>query len=178
MACHSDQALDLVHGINQQTRAILAAIPYQKNRAILHTDTHFLPATKRCWAAWNYTAKSGAKPSSKQHVSVNYLINRLQPLPEKLRDTQIIVSLNPATEPDPTLIHQEIHYSHPVFDMHAIRAQKELPLIQGSSSVWYCGAWTGFGFHEDGLRSGELVAEALIERVHSPLALHPTQDAQ
>ena len=178
MACHSDQTLDLVHGINQQARDILAAIPYQKNRAILHTDTHFLPEEKRCWAAWNYTAKSGAKPSSKQHVSVNYLINRLQPLPDKLQRTQIIVSLNPSTEPDPKLVHQEIHYSHPVFDMGAIQAQKELPLIQGSSSIWYCGAWTGFGFHEDGLRSGELVAEALIESIRSPLKSQPIQDAQ
>ena len=178
MACHSDQTLDLVHGINQQARDILAAIPYQKNRAILHTDINFLPTEKRCWAAWNYTAKSGAKLSSKQHVSVNYLINRLQPLPEKLQSTQIIVSLNPSSEPDPSLIHQEIHYSHPVFDMGAIQAQKELPLIQGLSSVWYCGAWTGFGFHEDGLRSGELVAEALIESVRSPLKSQPIQDAQ
>ena len=169
MACHSDQTLDLVHGIDQQARNILAAIPYQKNRAILHTDIRFLPEAKRCWAAWNYTAKSGDKPNTKQHVSVNYLINRLQPLPKQLQDTQIIVSLNPSEEPDPKLVHQEIHYSHPVFDMSAIQAQKELPLIQGSSSIWYCGAWTGFGFHEDGLRSGELVAEALIESVRQPI---------
>lgn len=169
MACHSDQALDLVHGIDQQARKILAAVPYQKNRAILHTDIRFLPEAKRCWAAWNYTAKSGDKPNSKQHVSVNYLINRLQPLPDELQDIQIIVSLNPSEEPDPKLVHQEIHYSHPVFDMRAIQAQKELPLIQGTSSIWYCGAWTGFGFHEDGLRSGELVAEALIESIRQPV---------
>ncbi|MBU3609821.1 NAD(P)-binding protein [Polynucleobacter wuianus] len=177
MACHSDQTLDLVHGIDQQARNILAAIPYQKNRAILHTDIRFLPEEKRCWAAWNYTAKAGTTPSSKQHVSVNYLINRLQPLPEKLQNTQIIVSLNPASEPNMKLVHQEIHYSHPVFDMNAIQAQKELPLIQGSSSIWYCGAWTGFGFHEDGLRSGELVAEALIESIRSPLNSATKQDA-
>ena len=169
MACHSDQTLDLVHGIDQQARNILVAIPYQKNRALLHTDIRFLPEAKRCWAAWNYTAKSGDKLNAKQHVSVNYLINRLQPLPVQLQDTQIIVSLNPSEEPDPKLVHQEIHYSHPVFDMSAIQAQKELPLIQGSSSIWYCGAWTGFGFHEDGLRSGELVAEALIESVRQPI---------
>ena len=177
MACHSDQTLDLVHGIDQQARNILSAIPYQKNRAILHTDIRFLPEEKRCWAAWNYTAKAGTTPSSKQHVSVNYLINRLQPLPEKLQNTQIIVSLNPASEPNMKLVHQEIHYSHPVFDMSAIQAQKELPLIQGSSSIWYCGAWTGFGFHEDGLRSGELVAEALIESIRSPFNSAPKQDA-
>ena len=169
MACHSDQTLDLVHGIDQQARNILAAVPYQKNRAILHTDIRFLPEAKRCWAAWNYTAKSGDKPNAKQHVSVNYLINRLQPLPDQLQDTQIIVSLNPSEEPDPILVHQEIHYAHPVFDMSAIQAQKELPLIQGTSSIWYCGAWTGFGFHEDCLRSGELVAEALIESIRQPI---------
>ena len=178
MACHSDQTLELVHGIDQQARNILAAIPYQKNRAILHTDSNFLPDVKRCWAAWNYTAKAGAAPSSKQHVSVNYLINRLQPLPDALKDTQIIVSLNPSSEPNPKLVHQEIHYSHPIFDMGAIQAQKELPLIQGASSIWYCGAWTGFGFHEDGLRSGELVAEALIESIRSPLNIIPRQDAR
>jgi predicted NAD/FAD-binding protein len=178
MACHSDQTLELVHGIDQQARNILAAIPYQKNRAILHTDSNFLPDAKRCWAAWNYTAKAGAAPSSKQHVSVNYLINRLQPLPDALKDTQIIVSLNPSSEPNPKLVHQEIHYSHPIFDMGAIQAQKELPLIQGASSIWYCGAWTGFGFHEDGLRSGELVAEALIESIRSPLNSIPRQDAR
>ena len=178
MACHSDQTLELVHGISTQAKNILSAIPYQKNRAILHTDIRFLPETKRCWAAWNYTAKSGIAPSSKQHVSVNYLINRLQPLPQALQNTPIIVSLNPTTEPDPKLVHKEIFYSHPVFDMSAIQAQKELPLIQGVSSIWYCGAWTGFGFHEDGLRSGELVAEALIESMRLPIQITPKQDAQ
>jgi predicted NAD/FAD-binding protein len=178
MACHSDQSLEILHGIHRDAKNILAAIPYQKNRAILHTDIRFLPSVKRCWAAWNYTAKSGAMPSAKQHVSVNYLINRLQPLPPELQDLQIIVSLNPLTDPDPKLVHQEIHYAHPVFDMGAIQAQKELPLIQGNASIWYCGAWTGFGFHEDGLRSGELVAEALLESLRSPIKSSPKQDAQ
>jgi predicted NAD/FAD-binding protein len=102
----------------------------------------------------------------------------LQPLPKELQSTPIIVSLNPTSEPDPKLVHQEIHYAHPVFDMRAIQAQKELPLIQGASSIWYCGAWTGFGFHEDGLRSGELVAEALIESLHSPAENAHQQDVR
>ena len=178
MACHSDQSLGLVEGISIEARNILAAIPYQNNRAILHTDRRFLPETKRCWAAWNYTAHSGALPSSRQYVSVNYLINRLQPLPKGLEHTPIIVSLNPATEPDPKLVHAEIHYAHPVFDMRAIQAQKELPLIQGLSSIWYCGAWTGFGFHEDGLRSGELVAEDLLERLRHQIKTHPVHDSE
>lgn len=175
MACHSDQTLNLVHGITQDARNILASVPYQQNRAILHTDTDFLPANERCWAAWNYTAKSGTTPTAQQHVSVNYLINRLQPLPKELQQTQIIVSLNPLTNPKQHLVHQEIHYAHPVFDMRAVQAQKELPLIQGNSSIWYCGAWTGFGFHEDGLRSGELVAKDLMESISHRIQLNSTQ---
>ena len=178
MACHSDQTLELVHGIDQNARNILASVPYQKNRAILHTDINFLPTTERCWAAWNYTAKSGATPTAQQHVSVNYLINRLQPLPKAFESTQIIVSLNPLTDPDPKLVHEEIHYSHPVFDMRAVQAQKELPLIQGNSSIWYCGAWTGFGFHEDGLRSGELVAMDLMESISHRVKSSSIKDAQ
>ncbi len=178
MACHSDQTLELVHGIDQDARNILASVPYQKNRAILHTDINFLPATERCWAAWNYTAKSGTTPTAQQHVSVNYLINRLQPLPKAFKNTQIIVSLNPLTDPNPKLVHEEIHYSHPVFDMRAVQAQKELPLIQGKSSIWYCGAWTGFGFHEDGLRSGELVAMDLMEKIAHRVLPSSIKDAQ
>lgn len=178
MACHSDQTLELVHGIDQDARNILASVPYQKNRAILHTDRNFLPTTERCWAAWNYTAKSGATPTAQQHVSVNYLINRLQPLPSAFDGTQIIVSLNPLTDPNPSLVHEEIHYSHPVFDMRAIQAQKELPLIQGNSSIWYCGAWTGFGFHEDGLRSGELVAMDLMEKITHRTLPNSIKDVQ
>lgn len=178
MACHSDQTLELVHGIDQDARKILASVPYQKNRAILHTDRNFLPTTERCWAAWNYTAKSGATPTAQQHVSVNYLINRLQPLPSAFDDTQIIVSLNPLTDPNPSLVHEEIHYSHPVFDMRAVQAQKELPLIQGNSSIWYCGAWTGFGFHEDGLRSGELVAMDLMEKITHRTLPNSIKDVQ
>ena len=165
MACHSDESLALIEGLDQESTNLLGAVLYQKNRAILHTDKRFLPETERCWAAWNYTAKSGALPSSQQHVSVNYLINRLQPLPEAFKKIPVIVSLNPINDPDPKLVYRKIEYAHPVFNMRAIQAQKELPLIQGRSSLWYCGAWTGFGFHEDGLRSGELVANALIEHL-------------
>lgn len=82
------------------------------------------------------------------------------------------------TEPDSGLVHAEIHYSHPVFDMPAIQAQKELPLIQGQSSIWYCGVWTGFGFHEDGFGSGELVAEDLMESIRSQIKTNPLQDAR
>ena len=172
MACHSDQSLRLLHGIDTATQSVLGAIPYQPNRAILHTDASFLPEHKRCWAAWNYTAQAKQDGVAEDCVSVSYLINRLQPLPPELNDIPIIVTLNPLREPDPSKVFQEIRYAHPVFDMRATDAQAGLPLIQGKSSIWYCGAWTGYGFHEDGLRSGEFVANAILDQnkqsQHSP----------
>lgn len=177
MACHSDQSLHLLRGIDAASQTILSAIPYQANRAILHTDTSFLPTRKRCWAAWNYTAQAKNADVAEDCVSVSYLINRLQPLPSTIKNIPIIVTLNPLREPDPSKVFQEIRYAHPVFDMRATDAQASLPLIQGKSSVWYCGAWTGYGFHEDGLRSGELVADAILERSKQPNSLHtpPTE---
>jgi predicted NAD/FAD-binding protein len=172
MACHSDQSLQLLNGIDSASQSILSAIPYQANRAILHTDASFLPERKRCWAAWNYTAQAKSDDVSEDTVSVSYLINLLQPLPPALKDIPIIVTLNPLREPDPSKVFQEIRYAHPVFDMRATDAQAGLPLIQGQSSVWYCGAWTGYGFHEDGLRSGEMVAEAILERSKQSSGLH------
>jgi predicted NAD/FAD-binding protein len=172
MACHSDQSLRLLHGIDSASQSILSAIPYQPNRAILHTDASFLPQRKRCWAAWNYTAQTKNTDVPEDTVSVSYLINLLQPLPSELSDIPIIVTLNPLREPDPNTVLQEIRYAHPVFDMRATDAQAGLPLIQGKSSVWYCGAWTGYGFHEDGLRSGETVAEAILERSKHPVSIH------
>lgn len=178
MACHSDQSLGLLNGIDLDSQAILSSIPYQPNRAILHTDASFLPTNKRCWAAWNYTAQAKNNLAAQDSVSVSYLINRLQPLPSELNDIPIIVTLNPLREPDPNTVLQEIRYAHPVFDMRATQAQSSLALVQGKSSVWYCGAWTGYGFHEDGLRSGELVAEAILERFHQPSHTHtPKQTA-
>jgi predicted NAD/FAD-binding protein len=177
MACHSDQSLSLLHGINSASQSILSAIPYQANRAILHTDASFLPERKRCWAAWNYTAQAKSDDVAEDTVSVSYLINLLQPLPPALKDIPIIVTLNPLREPNPSKVFQEIRYAHPVFDMRATDAQAGLPLIQGKSSVWYCGAWTGYGFHEDGLRSGETVAEAILERSKHPASI-PTSPAE
>ncbi|MEY3893034.1 MAG: hypothetical protein RLZZ145_1068, partial [Pseudomonadota bacterium] len=175
MACHSDESLKLLHGIDEFDRSLLAAIPYQSNRAVLHRDANLLPRTKRCWAAWNY--KTNYSNNQIQAVSVDYLINKLQPLPTALQHEPIIVSLNPLVEPKPDLVFKEIAYSHPIFDAKAISAQKNLSLIQGKGGIWFCGAWTGYGFHEDGLRSGELVAADLAASLHAPLKRPPLQSA-
>ena len=162
MATHSDETLQMLADPSNDEHLILSAINYQQNRAVLHTDASVLPQEKRCWAAWNYTTNSSIEAENKR-VCVNYLINKLQPLPESWNNQPIIVSLNPVIEPASETIRADIEYAHPIFDEAAINAQSNLPLIQGSNNTWFCGAWTGYGFHEDGLRSGELVAEAIHE---------------
>ena len=161
LACHSDQSLALLADAGHEERALLGAIRYQPNRAVLHTDTSVLPTRQKAWAAWNYErAASDAKESSR--VCLHYLINRLQPLPWT---TPVVVSLNPSRRIAPDKIIGTYHYSHPVFDTAAIAAQRRLPQIQGRSNTWFCGAWTRYGFHEDGLMSGLAVSAALRERL-------------
>jgi predicted NAD/FAD-binding protein len=160
MACHSDQALRLLgHEASASEREVLGAIRYQPNHAVLHTDASVLPEKPRAWAAWNYERAASAGVESAQ-VCLHYLINRLQPLPV----TQpVIVSLNPQREINPTQVLGEYAYEHPVFDLAAIRAQAQLPALQGQRHTWFAGAWTGYGFHEDGLKSGLQAARALID---------------
>lgn len=156
MACHSDQALALLSDAHADERALLSAIRYQPNRAVLHSDASCLPRKRKAWSAWNYQSAT----SSAARVCVHYLINRLQPLPFT---TPVIVSLNPIEAPDPRCVIDEFSYSHPVFDAGAIAAQSSLARIQGARNTWFAGAWTGYGFHEDGLKSGLAVAEALAQ---------------
>ncbi|MDD2873949.1 MAG: FAD-dependent oxidoreductase [Azoarcus sp.] len=156
-ACHSDQTLALL-GDNASVgeRRILGGVSYQANTAVVHTDEALLPRRRKVWSAWNYLAGAGAVDA--RPVSVSYLINRLQPLPF---DTPVVVSLNPFRPPRADRILRTIHYAHPVFDQAAIDAQAALPSIQGRNRSWFAGAWTGYGFHEDGLKSAVAVAERL-----------------
>ncbi len=166
LACHSDQALALLKDVTPQERAVLGAIRYQPNRAVLHTDPSLLPARRKVWSAWNYSSKpltGGAAGESA--VCVHYLINKLQPLPAAWADRPLIVSLNPVVEPREEHVLREIDYAHPVFDGAAILAQRRLPELQGRQHTWFCGAWTGYGFHEDGLKSGLAVAAQLAAKL-------------
>jgi uncharacterized protein len=155
MACHSDQALALLATPSARQQQILGAIKYHPNVAVLHTDTRLLPERKRAWAAWNYLAPY------EQHggdVSLSYLINRLQPLPFK---QAVVVTLNPPFEPAADKSIARINYAHPVYLPESVAAQRDLPQIQGEGGLWFAGAWTRYGFHEDGLRAGIAVAQAL-----------------
>jgi predicted NAD/FAD-binding protein len=156
LACHTAQALAMIERPSGAERRILGAIPYQRNRAVLHTDARLLPRRKTLWSAWNYIA--GAAQRGSRPVGVSYLINKLQPLPFR---TPVIVTLNPPLEPDPRHVLGEFEYEHPVFGPDAPAAQAALESIQGERGLWFCGAWAGHGFHEDGLRSALAVANAL-----------------
>jgi len=157
LAGHSDQSLRILKDISPLENKLLGAIKYQHNRAVLHTDTTCLPQNQGTWSAWNYQSRGSAEPQ----VCVHYLINKLQPLPFK---TPVIVSLNPIDEPDAPGVIASYDYAHPVFDKAAIAAQQDLHLIQGNNNTWFAGAWTGYGFHEDGLKSGLAVAHAIETR--------------
>lgn len=156
LACHSDQSLGLLADPSSAEREVLGRIRYEPNDAVLHTDVSFLPRAREAWAAWNYHAGQGSP--ARRPVSVSYLINKLQPLPFR---TPVIVTLNPTTPPRQESTIACFAYAHPAFDGPAIEAQRALHAIQGRRHTWFCGAWMGYGFHEDGLKSGLTVANAL-----------------
>jgi predicted NAD/FAD-binding protein len=156
VAAHSDQALALLGDPSDLERKILSAIPYQPNRVVLHRDPRLMPKRRTAWSAWNYLGTS--RQDSSQSVSVTYWMNRLQVIEE---DMPLFVSLNPIIEPRAELVFGEWTFDHPQFDKTAFSAQARLGDIQGERRTWFAGAWTGQGFHEDGLRSGLDAAVAL-----------------
>ena len=162
LACHSDQSLALLADATAAEREVLGAIRYHPNRAVLHTDASVLPRRKLAWAAWNY-ARAADAGREQAGVCLHYLINRLQPLPWS---QPVVVSLNPdpAHPPDPASVLGQWDYSHPVFDAAAVQAQGRLPELQGRHHVWFAGAWTRYGFHEDGLMSALNVVQGLRQR--------------
>ena len=161
LATHSDQALALLRRPSDQETQVLGAIRYQANRAVLHTDASVLPKSRLAWAAWNYE-RAQASPQENNRVCLHYLLNQLQPLPF---EQPVIVSLNPLRAIAPQHVLGDYDYAHPVFDLGAIAAQQALPALQGHHRTWFCGAWTGYGFHEDGLKSGQAVAQQLLARM-------------
>ena len=161
MATHAPQTLSMLADASADERRTLGAIGYQDNEAVLHTDETLLPRRRAAWAAWNYE-RAVVAGSNSQNVCLHYLLNQLQPLPWQ---QPVIVSLNPLHAPREETVLRRITYAHPVFDNDAIAAQARLPALQGLSHVWFCGAWTGYGFHEDGLKSGQQVAQRILERM-------------
>lgn len=165
MATHAPQALGLLGQPDQDERAILGAMRTAPNRMVLHSDTRLMPRRRSAWASWNYVT-AGETPPTDRPISLSYWMNRLQNL---TTPKPLIVTLNPEIEPQH--IHDEAAFAHPQFDEAAIAAQERLSQIQGRGGVYYAGAWTRYGFHEDGLLSALRVAQAL--GVDWPLGADP-----
>ena len=155
IATHADQALRLLADPDPQERAILGAFKYQPNDTVLHTDPALMPKSRRVWSSWNYLS---GKAKGAAALSVTYWMNPLQSL---VSDRPLFVSLNPIQQPDPALVIRRDLYEHPVFDLETAVAQRQLWPLQGKRNTWFCGAYFGAGFHEDGLMSGIAVAKAL-----------------
>ena len=156
LACHADESLALVSDPTADERAVLGAVPFQENVAVLHTDVRFMPHRRAVWSAWNYLSDGAADRASR--ISITYWMNRLQGM---TTEKPLLVSLNPLRPPDPAQVLRTRLYRHPQFDAGAMRAQTRLPTIQGLNRLWFAGAWTGWGFHEDGIASAVRVAAGL-----------------
>jgi len=155
-ACHADTALALLDAPTERETAILGAIRFQDNEAVLHTDTRFLPKRRAAWSAWNYLSRTQADLT--EAVSLTYWMNRLQGMQTS---APLLVTLNPLQPPAPEKVLRTMVYRHPQFDTAAMRAQAALHTINGRDRIWYAGAWTGWGFHEDGIASAARIATSL-----------------
>jgi predicted NAD/FAD-binding protein len=154
LACHGDEALSLLADADVREREVLGAIRYRDNEVVLHTDASLLPRRRRAWAAWNaYVPVRRDLP-----CTVSYCMNILQGIRSS---TPFVVSLNRGHEIDPEKILRRMRYQHPQYDHAAVAAQRRKNEIQGIRRTWFAGAYWGFGFHEDGLRSAVEVASRL-----------------
>ena len=158
LACHADQALALLEQPSVDETSVLSAIRFQDNLAVLHTDTSVMPDRPLAWAAWNYQRLRDTTDGSR--VCLHYWLNTLQPLPFT---QDVFVSLNPLTAIDPSKVLGQYHYTHPVFDLAAIQAQRRMGQLQGLQHTWFAGAWMGYGFHEDGYKAGRSAAQAIVQ---------------
>ena len=163
VASHADEALGLLEDAGVEEHALLGAFRYSRNLAILHGDAELMPKRRAVWSSWNYIGPpAGAEPVN--GCTVTYWMNRLQNISAP---PSLFVTLNPQRAPDPRTIVATQTYDHPIFDAAANRAQRSLWSLQGRRRTWFCGAYFGAGFHEDGLQAGLAVAEAL-GRVRRP----------
>ncbi|EKS29911.1 NAD(P)/FAD-dependent oxidoreductase [Afipia felis] len=155
IAAHADEALKLLADPSSEERRLLGAFEYIFNDAVLHSDTRLMPQRRRVWSSWNYMTRDDLDG---RRLAVTYWMNRLQEIES---DRPLFVTLNPHKEIEADTILKQMRYSHPRFDAAAMEAQKQLWSLQGSRNTWFCGAYFGAGFHEDGLQAGLAVAEAI-----------------
>ena len=154
IAAHADEALSILDNPSDEEYRLLSPWTYSKNTTVLHTDESLMPGERRAWASWNYLKPSTGKDASA--VVVTYHMNRLQRI---FSHNNYFVTLNPELPIPSRHVIREITYTHPVFNFDSIATQPELPSLNGRQHTYFCGAYFGYGFHEDGLTSGIHVAE-------------------
>ena len=172
LATHPDQSLKLLTDADPEERALLGAIRYADNTAVLHRDPSLMPRRRKVWSSWSVLAESGldARPTT-----LTYWMNRLQNLDPA---RPLFVSLNPPQDPDPELTFARFNYAHPLYDQAAFGAQERMDAVQGRGGVWHAGAWLGWGFHEDALKAGLRVADALGARPAARPSPRPSRGAK
>ena len=166
MAAHADQSLAMISDATAAEHDILSSFRFQPNRAVLHSDPSLMPTRRGAWGAWNYIGGDGVDES----LCLTYWMNKLQSIDNAY---PLFETLNPHREPDPALVHGSYSYDHPMFDERAVLAQGRLANIQGTGDLFYAGAWTGHGFHEDGLKSGIAIARTLGVEIPWQTAVEP-----
>jgi predicted NAD/FAD-binding protein len=154
IATHSDQALDLLSDPLPVEREVLGAIAYQPNRATLHTDVSLLPANRRAWASWNYHRL----PDHPTEATLTYRLRSLQGIDSR---DELLITLNRDDAIDPDKVLRSFDYTHPVYDVAAVAAQQRQEELNGIRRTWFCGAYWGYGFHEDGVQSARVVCRRL-----------------
>ncbi|MEL7154496.1 MAG: NAD/FAD-binding protein, partial [Pseudomonadota bacterium] len=157
MAVHGPVAQRLLQDAHDEQSAVLSRFETSPNKVFLHSDPALMPKRHKVWSSWNFLS-NGMDKDADRPAQVSYWMNRLQGIPA---NRPLFISLNPQVEPNPEMVHGTYSYDHPLFNRSSFEAQRGMDRIQGQGGVWYAGAWLGYGFHEDGLRSGVRVAEAL-----------------
>jgi predicted NAD/FAD-binding protein len=163
LSCHADQSLVLLADPLPDESRLLGEFHYQSNTATLHTDASVMPRTRLAWSAWNYSIARDS--AGRAAPATHYWMNRLQGVSDR---ENYFVSINGAARLDPKKTLRSIPYAHPLFSLGAVRAQAEIPALnaaaRGTTETYYAGAWTRYGFHEDGLLSAVNVARLLLGR--------------
>lgn len=185
LATHADETLAMLGSPTADERRLLGAFRYARNYAVLHTDAASMPKRRLLWSSWNYLGEGKGREAT---LAVTYWMNQLQPLGATA--PELFVTLNPPRKIDVAHTIAAFDYAHPMFDAAAMRAQRELWSLQGVNRTWFCGAYFGYGFHEDGLQSGLAAAEAVggvrrpwtveneSSRIHLSGAARPLEAAQ
>ncbi|MBP9184312.1 MAG: FAD-dependent oxidoreductase [Fuscovulum sp.] len=158
MATHADVSLSLLADVTPAERAALGAFRFQPNEAVLHADPRLMPKRRKVWSSWNYVEPDGHRPD---RISLTYWMNELQPIPQ---DDPLFVTLNATSGLRDELVHDVTTFRHPMYDLAALQAQRDIAAMNGTGNTWFCGAWMRNGFHEDGIAIATETAQALMAR--------------